>query len=231
MRPNLFRASRRVAISVSATVVLTLFSDSSWCKPVFGEESWQSDAAFHGVESGEFAVEAACMCGNSSACQGVCRDAGHPKKPIVKKPGDRNRGDCPPLRYRMSDADRAGNPHCVHRWAKCSVNEKYSAWFVGGGSAFNGKIASVLGRVKLHREDDCHCEACRAEPGKCGPGREREESEGTWGLDYSGLFKRKKPTIWLKYTRERKQGGEGAYATDGEPKIISKTHELLGLGH
>ena len=42
----------------------------------------------------------------------------------------------PPKRYLMHDCKRAGNPHCVAWWAKCSVDGKYSSWFVGGGSPF-----------------------------------------------------------------------------------------------
>ena len=103
----------------------------------------------------------------------------------------------------MSDHKRAGNPHCVAKWAKCSVDGKYSSWFVGGGAAFFR--------------------------GRC-----RKETEGTWGMDYDGVFGR--VNNWLNYTRGikgkgRKQGGEGAYETDGEPKFVSKAHELLGLGH
>jgi hypothetical protein len=147
------------------------------------------------------AVESApaCECEDDKHCHGVCRDPGRPKKPKIDKPGDRNRGDCPPLRYRISDCRRAGNPHSVARWAKCSVNGKYSSWFVGGGSPF------FFGRC-------------------------RKPTEGTWGLDYDGFFKHTKN--WLNYTRiGRKQGGEGAYRTDGEPKIVSRAHDLLHLGH
>jgi hypothetical protein len=135
----------------------------------------------------------ACDCG-AKRCHGVCRDPGHPKKPKRDKPGDVNRGDCPPLRYRIPDCKRAGNPHAVHRFAKCAVNSKYSSWFVGGGAAF-----------------------CR---GRC-----RKPTEGTWGLDYDGFFGH--ANVWLKYTRGRKQGGEGAYATDGEPKIVSRVKHIF----
>jgi hypothetical protein len=147
------------------------------------------------IEVVELASE--CSCGQSH-CHGVCRDPGHPRKPLLTKPGDRDQGDCPPLRYRMDDCQRAGKPHCYHRWAKCSIDDKYSAWFVGGGSPFP-------------------------------TARPRTSSEGTWGLDYGGLFGHNK--VWLNYTRGRKQGGEGAYRTDGEPKIIKRAHELLHLGH
>ena len=163
-------------------------------RPIAGFEpkDARSFDALSGVE-----VLADCQC-NDKPCRGVCRDPGHPRKPRISKPGDRDRGDCPPLRYRMDDCRRAGNPHCYHRWAKCGVDEKYSAWFVGGGTPF------------------CF-------------GRPRTSNEGTWGLDYGGLFGRTK--VWLNYTRGRNQGGEGAYRTDGEPKIISRAHKLLHLGH
>jgi hypothetical protein len=138
-----------------------------------------------------------CDCGQNH-CYGVCRDPGFPAKPLITKPGDRDRGDCPPLRYRMNDCERAGNPHCYHRWATCSVNDKYSAWFVGGGSPF--RLA-----------------------------RGRTSSEGTWGLDYGGFFGHAK--VWLNYTHGRNQGGVGGYRTDGEPKVVSKAHQLLHLGH
>ncbi len=85
----------------------------------------------------------------------------------------------------MDDCERAGSPHCVARWAKCGVNEKYSAWFTGGGAAFFR-------------------------------GRPRHSDEGTWGLDYNGLFGH--ANVWLNYTRHRNQGGEGAYETIGGPE-------------
>ncbi len=147
------------------------------------------------IEMEEVTVE--CKCGKKK-CHGVCTDPGHPKKPKIKKPGDRDRGDCPPKRYCIADCKRAGNPHCVAWWAKCSVSDKYSSWFVGGGSPFR------LGRC-------------------------RKPTEGTWGLDYDGLFGH--GNVWLNYTRGRKQGGEGAYQTDGEPEFVKKAHNILGLGH
>jgi len=138
-----------------------------------------------------------CECGKKN-CPGVCLDPGHPEKPHFKKPGDIDRGDCPPYRYRIPDCKRAGNPHCVARWAKCGTDDKYSAWFVGGGSPFR--------------------------KGRC-----RRPTEGTWGLDYEGLFGH--ANVWLRYTWGREQGGEGAYSTDGEPEFVARTHEVLGLGH
>jgi hypothetical protein len=140
---------------------------------------------------------AACDCGRPR-CHGACLDPGHPKKPKRTMPGDVDRGDCPPLRYRISDCQRAGDPHSVHRLAKCATDSHYSASYVGGGAAF------------------CW--------GRC-----RKATEGTWGLDYSGLLGH--ANVWLKYTRGRKQGGEGAYATDGEPKLVSKVKHLIESGH
>lgn len=138
-----------------------------------------------------------CDCGVET-CHGVCRDPGRPKKPKWEKPGDINRGDHPPLRYKIPDCKRAGNPHCVSKWAKCSTDDKYSAWYVGGGAAFFR-------------------------------GRSRKSNEGTFGVDYAGILGR--ANVWLNYTRDRHQGGEGAYATDGEPKVISQARRLLPLGH
>jgi hypothetical protein len=43
-------------------------------------------------------------------------------------------------------------------------------------------------------------------------GRSRTPQEGTWGLDYGGLFGHAK--VWLNYTCNRYQGGEGAYETE-----------------
>jgi hypothetical protein len=41
------------------------------------------------------------------------------------------------------------------------------------------------------------------------------KQEGTWGLDYHGLFEPAK--FFLRWTCGREQGGEGAYETDREP--------------
>jgi hypothetical protein len=46
-------------------------------------------------------------------------------------------------------------------------------------------------------------------------GRGRKSSEGTWGLDYDGLFGHAR--TWLNYTCGKEQGGEGAYETDHVP--------------
>lgn len=133
-------------------------------------------------------VSVQCACGK---CKGVCKDPGHPAKPRRTMPGDRNKGDCPPMRYQMSDCERSGSPHCYHRWAKCSVTSKYSIGVVGGGAAF-------------------------------WRGRPRTTQEGTWGMDYDGLFGH--VNNWLDYTRCRNQGGEGAYETVGGPEPFSFLH-------
>ncbi len=133
-------------------------------------------------------VSAGCACGE---CKGVCKDPGHPRKPLRTMPGDRDKGDCPPLRYQIPDCERSGSPHCYHRWAKCSVTNKYSVGVVGGGAAF-------------------------------WRGRPRTTQEGTWGMDYDGLFGH--VNNWLGYTRCRNQGGEGAYETVGGPEPFSFLH-------
>ena len=46
-------------------------------------------------------------------------------------------------------------------------------------------------------------------------GRGRKATEGTWGLDYDGLFGHAR--TWMNYTCGKKQGGEGAYETDHVP--------------
>jgi hypothetical protein len=156
----------------------------------------QHDAHEIHEEAAEESTE--CSCGGEKHCRGVCRDPGRPAKPKHEKPGDVNRGDCPPLRYKIPDCKRAGNPRHVAKWAKCGVNSKYSSWYVGGGAAFFR--------------------------GEC-----RKPTQGTWGMDYDGAFGH--VNNWLNYTRGRKQGGEGAYRTDGEPKIVSRAHEILKHGH
>lgn len=70
---------------------------------------------------------------------GISRHPGKPRKPHRELPGDVNRGDCPPLRYRMDDHERAGWPHWVSRWAQPSLSRRDSAWYVGGGAAFGGR--------------------------------------------------------------------------------------------
>lgn len=72
------------------------------------------------------------------ACGGD-KSPGWPRKPRHPLPGDINRGTNPPGRYCMGDADRAGGPGAISRWAKPSYDKKYSCGFVGGGAAFGGR--------------------------------------------------------------------------------------------
>ena len=83
--------------------------------------------------------ESCSKCCKKGKCAGVCLDPGHPAKPKHKKPGDIDEGDCPSIRYRMDDRLRSGDPNCVYKWAKPSITEKYSAWYVGGGAWFKGR--------------------------------------------------------------------------------------------
>ena len=92
----------------------------------------------------------------------VCHEPGVPRKPHCQRPGDINQSDCPPIRYCQDDCFRAGWPHAVRKWARCSINHHYSAGYVGGGSAW----------IFPH-------------------GRARTCEEGTWGLDYSLLSRPK----------------------------------------
>lgn len=166
-----------------------------WAEPVRpGEPAGRGGVA--AAKAGETAGATAAEGGR--CCHGVCRHPGHPAKPRHDKPGDIDRGDHPSRRYRTDGCQRAGMPHRVAPWATCGVDEKYTGWFVGGGSAF-----------------------CT--------GRPRHRHEGTWGLDYNGLFGKAK--VWLNYTRGRHQGGTGAYRTDGEPEAISRAKNLLHHGH
>jgi len=70
---------------------------------------------------------------------GISLDPGFPRKPCREMPGDVNRGDCPPYRYQLDDDERAGLPRWVMRFAKPSLNQHYSGWYVGGGAAIGGR--------------------------------------------------------------------------------------------
>jgi hypothetical protein len=50
-------------------------------------------------------------------------------------------------------------------------------------------------------------------------GRCRRADEGTWGLDYHGKWH--PSAVFMAWTCGRKQGGAGAYQTDGEPEALS----------
>jgi len=135
-------------------------------------------------------------------------------------PGDRDWGDCPPKRYRMNDDRRAGCPDRVAPWAACSTSDKYSVWFVGGGAAF-AHLPKLLPTKRPTRGRARRSNAAF------------QAAEGTWGMDYSGPLK--KTNVWLQYTRGRKQGGEGAYETDGGPEVLERIsgwmHDLAGGDH
>lgn len=126
----------------------------------------------------------------------VSHDPGRPAKPHKEHPGDISRANDPAPRYTMPDCRRAGYPHEVAPWAKCSVTEHYSAWYVGGDTAW------VLPRKR----------------------RPKTAEEGTWGLDYDGLLHPRR--VWLAWSQGRNQGGTGAYDTEGEPAVISRIKEL-----
>lgn len=155
-------------------------------------------------------------CGSGQCeCYGVDTDPGFPSKPRRTLPGDRNRGDCPPLRYRIDQDKRSGHADAVAPWATCARPQtrygRYRAWFVGGGAAFSNLPS--LAKPIFTRGRERHANGCG------------QDGEGTWGLDYDGLGGFSK--VWLKYTAHRHQGGEGRYQTDGEPKLIAKIKKVL----
>lgn len=57
----------------------------------------------------------------------------------IERPGDRDRGDYPPHRYRIDPLRRAGNPYAVAPWAKYSITKLYEACWVGGGLPIGGR--------------------------------------------------------------------------------------------
>ena len=122
----------------------------------------------------------------------VSHDPGRPAKPIRKLPGDIINKAHPEDRYCLDVHERAGNPGQVAWWARCAINEHYSAWFVGGGTAWTY-------------------------PHKA---RVRSNEEGTWGMDYDGIFAPRR--VWMNWSKGRKQGGLGAYETDGARGILEK---------
>ncbi len=127
----------------------------------------------------------------------VSHDPGKPRKPQFTRPGDIDNGTSPSNRYCLKNCERAGHPHEVAWWARCAVNPNYSAAFVGGGTPW----------VLPHKT------------------RSRERSEGTWGLDYDGIFKPRR--VWLSWSCDRKQGGLGSYASDGAPAIVERVNKVL----
>ncbi len=122
----------------------------------------------------------------------VSHDPGKPGKPRKQKPGDINEMGSPAKRYCARNCERAGHPHAVAWWAGNPINRNYSAAFVGGGTPW----------VLAHKT------------------RSRARDEGTWGLDYDGIFKPRR--VWLHWSCDREQGGLGSYATDGAPAIVER---------
>ena len=122
----------------------------------------------------------------------VSHDRGKPRKPWFPRPGDIDNRDSPTNRYCLKNCERAGRPHELAWWARCPINENYSAAFVGGGTPW----------VLAHNT------------------RSRAHTEGTWGLDYDGIFKSRR--VWLRWSCDRQQGGLGSYESDGAPKIVER---------
>lgn len=126
----------------------------------------------------------------------VNHQPGRPRKPLIQRAGDINVESCPAARYSMGNHQRAGGPDHVAFWARCAVNKNYSAWFVGGGTPW------IYSRKALARNHE----------------------EGTWGMDYDGLFRPRR--VWMKWGCDREQGGLGAYETDGKPAVLRKIWSL-----
>jgi hypothetical protein len=122
----------------------------------------------------------------------VSHDPGKPGKPWFPRPGDSDKKSSPSRRYCQPNSERAGHSHEVAWWANCTINKNYSAAFVGGGTPW----------VLAHKT------------------RSREHDDGTWGLDYDGIFKPR--CVWLRWSRQREQGGLGSYATDRTPTGLGR---------
>lgn len=91
-------------------------------------------------------------------------------------------------RYCQPGMERAGHPWFISKRARTALGSDYKVGYVGGGTPFS------FG-------------------GEC-----RKSNEGTFGLDYSGLFFSRK--TWLYWTHgSRYQGGAGRYETEG-PRIL-----------
>jgi hypothetical protein len=122
----------------------------------------------------------------------VSHDPGKPGKPSFPLLANINQAKPPSKRYGLPNCERAGHPHEVAWWAGYPINQNYSAAFVGGGTSW----------VLAHKT------------------RRRAPDEGTWGLDYDGIFKTRR--VWLSWSCDRDQGGLGSYATDGAPAIAER---------
>ena len=124
--------------------LVTESSGASVHSEVSGDEEYVTEESAKAERSGCQCHNHLCQsdssqCCKKGECNGVCLDPGHPAKPKHKKPGDVDQGDCPSIRYRMDDCLRSGDPDCVYKWAKPSITNKYSAWYVGGGAWFKGR--------------------------------------------------------------------------------------------
>lgn len=97
-------------------------------------------------------------------------------------PGDRDRYDRPPHRYRISDCERTGHFNGVAPWAVCGRSQtrfsRYSSLFVGGGAA----VPSAPGLSLLGANDDVISMGRSRKCNGCG-----KFGEGTWGLVYRGF--------------------------------------------
>ncbi len=105
----------------------------------FDDDQHAGEAPYGELEVSELPLAKPAHCNCQESCSGVNRDPGYPPKPKYDRPGDIDEGDCPSKRYRMDDCERSGDPRCVYKWAAPSITEKYSAWYVGGGSFFRGR--------------------------------------------------------------------------------------------
>ena len=93
------------------------------------------------------------------------------------------------LRYPTADRcrmDRAGHPNRVAPYAKCTYDEHYGGYYVGGG----GKPVDA-----------------RVHPGEC-----RYTQEGTFGMDYAPPWS--KVALGWKHDREER-GDDGQYQAEG----------------
>lgn len=118
---------------------------------------------------------------------------GFPSKPIIERPGDINCKDCLADRYLQPDCHRSGYPHEVSKLAKCAANERYTAWYVGGGTSW------LLPNFA----------------------RNRTPEEGTWGMDYTGILRPRRGFMFWSCP-EREQGGLAGYNTDKEPAFVKR---------
>jgi hypothetical protein len=91
---------------------------------------------------------------------------------------------CPPP-HEWERMERAGWPNTISSHARCSVNHRYTGYYVGGG-ALRGHASTT-----------------------------RCPNEGTWGLDYKLFRRIPKVELGWHHNPCKTQGGVGAYKTDG----------------